>query len=103
MKLLAWKIDNENDEDGKTKKRCKGVKKNVVDKSIAIDYFEDCLFSKKEQMRKINVILSRGHELFVEESVKVALIAFDDMQIILENGIDTLLYGFQQSWKDIIK
>jgi len=48
-------------------------------------------------MRKINVILSRGHELFVEESVKVALIAFDDMQIILENGIDTLLYGFQQS------
>jgi len=53
-------------------KICKGVQKNVDDKSIGIDDCEDCLFLKKEQMHKMNVIRSQGHELFTEEINKVA-------------------------------
>jgi len=59
-------------EDEKTEKGCQGVKKNIVDLTIRFDNHEECLFSQREQMRKIIVISSRRHELFTEEINKVA-------------------------------
>ena len=50
-------------------------------------------FSKKPQMRKMNVIRSRGHEIFSETVNKIALSANDDKRIILEDKISTLSYG----------
>jgi len=38
---------DENGEDGKTEKKCEGVKKGVVKKTISFDDYENCLFSKK--------------------------------------------------------
>ena len=42
--------------DGEEIKKCKGVKKSVVKKSITDEDYEKCLFTGKELLRKMNVI-----------------------------------------------
>ena len=37
-------------------KKCKGVTRNVTKRSIQFDDYRECLFSRKEQHRKMNVI-----------------------------------------------
>ena len=79
--------------EGKEEKKCKGIKKSVVRKDISHEDYKECLFSKKTQMRKMNVIRSHGHEIFSETVNKIALSANDDKRIILEDKISTLSYG----------
>ena len=59
--------------DGSEDKKCKGVTKNVTKKSIQFDDYRECLFSRKEQHRKMNVIRSHFHEIYTEEINKIAL------------------------------
>ena len=91
-KLYSYKID-EKDNAPKVSKRCKGVKKNVIEKNITFQNYKDCLFSGEEQIRKMNLIRLRNHELYTESVEKIALSSKDDKRIILENKIDTLAYG----------
>ena len=49
--------------DGSGYKKCKGVTKNVTKRSIQFDDYRECLFSRKEQHRKMNVIRSHCHEI----------------------------------------
>ena len=86
-KLYSYKIHE------KEHKRCKGVKRSVVAKSITHEDYKNCLRTENEQHRTMNVIRSRGHELYTEEINKVALSADDDKRIILEDGVSTLAYG----------
>ena len=79
--------------EGKEEKKCKGIKKSVVRKDISHEDYKECLFSKKPQMRKMNVIRSHGHEIFSETVNKIALSGNDDKRIILEDRISTLSYG----------
>jgi hypothetical protein len=78
---------------GRSHKKCKGIKKRVVEKNITFDDYKECLFSRTEQLRKMNVIRSHCHEIYTEELNKVALSANDDKRIILDDGIHTLAYG----------
>ena len=71
----------------------KGVKKNVVKKSITHDDYKNCLFTRREQSRKMNVIRSHHHDIFTEEVNKIALSADDDKRVIQLDGISTLAYG----------
>ena len=87
-KLYSYKMM-----EGKEEKKCKGVKKAVVRKSITFDDYKTCLFSGKEQMRTMNVIRSYRHEIHSEEVNKVALSANDDKRVIMEDGIHTRAYG----------
>ena len=80
-------------ENGKEEKKCKGIKKRIVQKTITHDDYKDCLFTKREQLRKMNVIRSYHHNIYTEEVNKVALSADDDKRIILEDSIHTLAYG----------
>ena len=50
-KLYSYKMFG-----GFEEKKCKGVTKNVTKRSIQFDDYPECLFSKKEQHRKMNVI-----------------------------------------------
>ena len=77
----------------KQKKKCKGIKKSVIKNNISFDDYKECLFSQQSQMRKMNVIRSRKHEIFSETVNKIALSANDDKRIILENKISTLAFG----------
>ena len=79
--------------EGKEEKKCKGIKKAVKKKQISFDDYVECLFSKKPQMRKMNVIRSHQHEIFSETVNKIALSADDDKRIIMDDGISTLAFG----------
>ena len=87
-KLYSYKMF-----EGKESKKCKGVKKSVVKKSITHEDYKTCLTTGKEQLRKQNIIKSYKHEVYTEEVNKVALSASDDKRYILEDGINTLALG----------
>ncbi|XP_065667193.1 uncharacterized protein LOC136087681 [Hydra vulgaris] len=86
-KLYSYKVH------GKDNKKCKGVKKNVVKKYITHEDYKYCLLSKRNYIRKMNVIRSHLHEIYTEEINKIALSAEDYKRVILEDGIHTLAYG----------
>ncbi|XP_065639613.1 uncharacterized protein LOC136072342 [Hydra vulgaris] len=75
-KLYSYKVH------GEDKKKCKGVKKNVVEKYITHEDYKDCLLSRRDQMRKMNVIRSHLLDVYTEEINKIALSAEDDKRII---------------------
>ena len=77
---------------GEENKKCKGVKKSVVKKSITHEDYKTCLLTSKEQLRKQNIIRSYKHEVYTEVN-KIALSANDDKRYILEDGINTLALG----------
>ena len=70
-----------------------GNKKSVIKNNISHEDYKECLFSKKPQIRKMNVIRSHKHEIFSETVNKIALSANDDKRIIRKNKISTLSYG----------
>ena len=74
-------------------KKCKGVKKGVVEEDIKLRDYEDCLFTGKEQLRTMNVIRSYNHEIYTESVNKIALSPHDDKRYILENQISTYASG----------
>ena len=85
-KSYLYKVDD------KEEKKCKAVK-NVVKKKICHEDFKDCLFSGKPQMRMMNVIHNRKHDLFTEQVNKKALSVDDDKRVILEDKVNTLAIG----------
>ena len=87
-KLYSYKM-----EEGKENKRCKGVKKAVVEKSISHEDYKTCLETGKEQLRKQNIIRSYEHEVYTEEVNKIALSSADDKRYILKDSFDTLAWG----------
>ena len=87
-KLYSYKMLHGNEE-----KRCKGVKKPVVKKTIQFEDYKRCLFTGKEQLRTMNVIRSHRHNIYTEEVNKVALSANDDKRVISKDGIHTLAHG----------
>ena len=87
-KLYSFKM-----EDGKENKRCKGVKKQVVEDSITHEDYKTCLLTGREILRKQNILRSYEHEVYTEEVYKIALSATDDKRYILSDGKDTLAWG----------
>ena len=87
-KLYSYKMD-----EGGESKKCKGIKKQVVESSIRHEDYKTCLLTGKEQLRKQNILRSYEHEVYTEEINKVALSALDDKRYILGDGIHTLAWG----------
>jgi len=79
----------------KKKKKCKGVKRNVIRNKISFNDYKDVLFSGKEVLRTMNVIRSRQHNLSTEQVNKVALSANDDKRIIGDDKIQILAHGYR--------
>ena len=80
-------------EDKKEEKKCKGIKKSVIKKTITHQDYKDCLISGKKQMRSMNIIRSYKHEIFTETVNKIALSANDDKRVIREDGIHMFAKG----------
>ena len=87
-KLYSYKMD-----EGKENKRCKGIKKAVVEKSIRHEDYKTCLETGIEQLRRQNIIRSYEHVLYTEEINKIALSAADDKRYLLKDSFDTLAWG----------
>ena len=90
-KLYSYKMD-----EGKENKRCKGIKKDVVEKSITHEDYKTCLETGKEQLRRQNIIRSYEHTLYTEEVNKIALSATDDKRYLLKDSYDTLAWGHRK-------
>ena len=88
VKLYSFKM-----EEGGENKKCKGVKKQVVESSISHEDYKTCLTTGKEQLRKQNILRSYDHEVYTEEVNKIALSAQDDKRYILSDGVHTLAWG----------
>ena len=87
-KLYSFKMD-----DREETKKCKGIKKAVVEKCISHEDYKRCLQTGKEQLRRQNIIRSYEHEVYTEEINKIALSAADDKRYLLKDSFDTLAWG----------
>ena len=88
-KMYSYKMLDERET-----KKCKGIKKSVVEKMISFEDYKKCLFHKEwEEKRKMNIIRSHHHEVFSEEVNKIALSSEDDKRVIMENHIHTKAHG----------
>ena len=76
--------------DGSADKKRKGVTRNVTKRSIQFDDYRECLHSRKEQHRKMNVIRSHCHEIYTKEISKITLSSDDDKRVVMADGIHTL-------------
>jgi len=72
--------------EGNGYKKCKGIKKNVIETKIAHEDYKECLFSKTTVYRPMNVIRSNNHDMYTEEVNKIALSADDDKRVIMDDG-----------------
>ena len=86
-KLYSYRVEESYEE-----KKCKGVKKAVIKKTISFNDYKNCLFNNKPAMRKMNVIRSHLHTIFTETVNKIALSPFDDKRLIREDNIHTFAY-----------
>ena len=84
-KLYSYKMF-----EGEENKKCKGIKKSVVEGSITYEDYEKCLFTRKKQLRRMNVIRSHKHEIYTEEVNKITLCSKDDKRYILDDKMHTL-------------
>ena len=89
--------------DGSEDKKCKEMTKNVTKRSIQFDDYQECLFSRNDQHRKMNVIGSHCHLIYTEEINKIALSSDDDKRVIMADRIHTLAYGHTKIKKCVIK
>ena len=100
-KLYTFKVETKykKDEKGKVKiintieenkRKAKGVKKNVIKKSLSFEDYKKCLFTEDELMKEMNINRSQNHDIYSMTINKVALSANDDKRLICENKIDTL-------------
>jgi len=87
-KLYSYKMD------GIEEKKCKGINKSTRDNRITFDDYKECLLTRRDQHRTMNVLRSHKHTMYAETINKVALSAEDDKRIILEDGITTVPYGY---------
>ena len=80
---------------GKEEKKCKGIKKSIIRKTIGYVYYLDCLFNGGEKLRQMNIFRRRKYLDYTEEINKVALSSKDNKRIILPNNnkLDTLAYA----------
>ena len=84
-KLYSFKV-----EDGKDKKKCKGIKKSVVEKEIKFEHYKECLFSGEKQMRSMKTFQSECHDIYSKEVNKIALSSDDNKRIVLKDKVHTL-------------
>ena len=84
-KLYTFKVE----EKGETRK-AKGVKKNVIKKSLSFEHYKKCLFTEDELMKEMNIIRSENHNIYSMTVNKVALSANDDKRLIAPDKINTL-------------
>ena len=86
-KLYSFKVEDEKD-----LKKCKGIKKNVVKKSIDFDDYVKCLFTGEKEMRKMKIIRSEKHDIYSKEVNKIALSSEDDKRAVLKDKVHTLAF-----------
>ena len=89
--------------DGSGDKKCKGIKKCVVKKTLTFEDYKTCLFSDSTEYRSQLMFRSAKHEVHTIEVNKVALNRDDDKRISRKDGISTFARGHKDlSWSPVL-
>ena len=92
--------------DGKEDKKCKGIKKCVVKKTLGFDDYKKCLFNPvdgKSIYRLQLMFRNKKHEVHTVEVNKVALNRNDDKRIAKKDGVSTLACGHNSlCWNSLL-
>ena len=88
---------------GLENKKCKGIKKCVVKKTLTFEDYKTCLFSDSTEYRSQLMFRSSRHEVHTIEVNKVTLNRDDDKRISRKDGISTFARGHKDlSWSPIL-
>ena len=93
-KLYSYKVLN-----GAESKKCKGIKKCVVKKTLTFEDYKSCLFNSNTIYRSQLMFRSKKHDIYTIEVNKVALKRDDDKRISKKDRIST----FERGHKDLSK
>ena len=89
--------------DGLEEKRCKGIKKCIVKKTLTFEDYKTCLFNNSTEYRSQLMFRSAKHEVHTIEVNKVALNRDDDKRISRNNRISTFARGHKDlSWSPLL-
>ena len=79
-------------------KKLKGITKSTIKHDITFQNFKDAIIKPYEKVfyKKMYVLNSEKHEMFVKEINKKAISPFDDKRWISINGIDTYSHGYDK-------
>ena len=89
-KLHAYRqLDNKED------KRCTGIKKCVVNKTIGFNDYKNCLLNAKSKSiyRSQLMFRNKKHEVHTVEVDKAALKRDDDNRVVQKDGVSTMARG----------
>ena len=90
--------------DGSEDKKCKGIKKCVVKKTLTFEDYKTCLFSDSAEYRSQLMFRSAKHEVHTIEVNKVTLNRDDDKRISRKDGISTFARGHKDlSWSPLLE
>ena len=88
--------------DGLEDKKCKGIKKCVVKKTLTFEDYKTFLFNDSTEYRSQLLFRSAKHEVHTIEVNKVALNR-DDKRISRKDGISTFTRGHKDlSWSPLL-
>ena len=89
--------------DGSEDKKCKGIKKCVVKKTLTFEDYKTCLFNNSTEYKSQLMFRSSKHKVHTIEVNKVALNQDDDKRISRKDGISTFARGHKDlSWSPLL-
>ena len=101
--LLRPKLYSYKKLDGSEDKKCKGIKKCIVKKTLTFEDYKNCLLNLKDVYRSQLMFRSTNHGVHTIEVNKVALNRDDDKWISKKDRISTLAGGHKDlSWSPIL-
>ena len=88
---------------GSEGKKCKGIKKCIVQKTLAFEDYKTCLFNDSTEYRSQLMFRSSKHEVHTIDVNKVTLNRDDDKRISRKDGISTFERGHKDlSWSPLL-
>ena len=90
-KMYSYRVGNSEP------KKCKGIKKRVVKKTITFEDYKACLFDGRNVHRSQLLFRSNKHEVRTLEVNKLALNSKDDKRISVD-GIASYAIGHHRAW-----
>ena len=98
LKLYSYK-----NLDGSEDKKCKGIKKCVVKKTLTFEDYKTCLFSDSTEYRSKLMFRSAKHEVHTIKVNKAIVNREDDKRISRKDGISTFARGHKDlSWSPLL-
>ena len=89
--------------DGSEDKKCKGIKKCIVKKTLTFEDYKTCLFNNSTEYRSQLMFRSAKHDVHTIEINKVAFNRDVDKRISRKDGISTFARGHKDlSWSPLL-